>query len=126
MNPLMPQMAPQGPQGAPGNPLTAQPGPTDPADLAAFHGHADTYFNALSELAAKPQLSKEDVFKTVASLMGKGLFSDPKSQQALVMQLTQLPEDEKSLRQVIGQEMLHTAHIKDFVSQRLGNAGPSQ
>lgn len=125
MNPLQPMNGPNttpapGPQ--PGQPAMD----VDPKDVDTFHGHANTFFQTLQGLAAKPpgQLNKEDVFKAVASLMGKGLFADPKSQQALIMQLTQMPDDEATIRQMIGQEMLQTAHVQNEMRQRFPSQEP--
>lgn len=110
---------------------TAQPQPlsaADQKDIGVFHSHANSFLDALQGLSSIPrgQLSKDDVFKAVAGLMGKGLFADPKAQQGLVMQLAQLPDDENVLRQIIGNEMLHTAtmqnHIRSQYPQDDGNA----
>ena len=116
MNPLMPD------PGQVAQPQMPQQGPS-PQQIDQAHDHIDQMSQALQQLVQMPKLTKQDVFKASADLIAKGIFSTPESQMQLIQELTQLPDDEGQLRQVLGTMMLHSAQMKNNLTDNHG--GPS-
>jgi hypothetical protein len=126
MNPLV-QNQPM--MGAPaGGPAPAPQGAVDPGEYDKAHNLADTLMSSLIDLTKLPpgQLNKQAVFKASADLMAKGLFSDPQARMGFITQLTQLPDDETSLRQALGKEIFQVMNAKNALDQHQAQNSPQQ
>lgn len=89
----------------------AGPPAASPEQIADARKHSAAVVNGLSSLTSKPQgeLTKQDVFGAASDMIAKGAFSTPDSKQQLVQALTQLPNDEPSLRQALGTLLLQSS-----------------
>ncbi len=110
MNPLMPNE----PEAAPASPQHS------PEDISKSHDILDHYFNALVGLAGKPELTKKDIFGAAADLLGKGAFSAPEQQAAMMKQMMALPDDEQGLRAFVGQQILGVSEAKGHMETAFG------
>lgn len=77
---------------------------------------------SLSDVAAKPPgaISKRDLFNAAADMIAGGAFSTPQSKQQLVAELTQVPDDETAIRQMVGSHLLRLAQVREMFHQRFG------
>jgi hypothetical protein len=106
----------------PGQPQPADPPPAQlfsPDDIAGAHSSLGAIHDGLMSLATKPKgsLSKQDVFNSVAEMIAGGAFSTPQEKQAIVAQLAQMPDDEASIRQAVGQKLFRIGQMRALMQQ---------
>lgn len=111
-NMLMPQPAPDG-QAAQAPPQVS------PEQIADARNHMKVVSMGLADLAERPQgsLSKRDVFNALGEMIAQGAFSTPQAKQQLVAQMAQVPDDERAIRQMIGQHLLQMGVMQDHFAQ---------
>jgi hypothetical protein len=111
--------------GAPPRAATSpQPFQFTGSEVTDARGHLGAVMGGLLALAAKPKgsLSKQDVYNAAADMIGQGAFSTPQAKQALVAQLAQLPDDEGSIRQMVGQHLMRLAGVRQQFHSQYGES----
>lgn len=90
----------------------------DPKDVETSHGNLNGMIDSILSLTSRPpgQLTKKDVFASIAGLLGKGLFPTPEGRAAIIGQAAQLPEDEAGIRQALGAHLMSLSEAHQAVS----------
>jgi hypothetical protein len=107
--------APSG-MGAP-NPIT----PTK-EQIKTQQRHTNVMVDVLTHLLGTPtgDLTKKDVFDGAADAIAKGAFPTPESQQQLIVEMANLPDDDPGLRKALSALLLQSATLKHVMAKTFG------
>jgi len=90
-----------------------------PSQVKIGRTHIGAIVDGLMDLVNKPRgdLSKKDAFDAAAEMIAKGAFPTPESKQGLIVQLANLPDDERDLRTALGGMLLQFSEERDMLHQ---------
>lgn len=105
-------------------PPEAGAGRIAPDQIDAAHSQIKVVSEGLMGLASRPKgsLSKRDLYNAVGEMIAQGAFSTPEAKQQLLAQLSEIPDDEKAIRQAIGERLIRMGDFHQRFLQHIGQA----